>query len=706
MSFDKSHYSIHIDGFENTFTVLSFHLQESIAGLDNLSVITLCDEMGLEYDELIGKSVSFTFEHFGHEQHFHGLIFSFEEEPTDSGQSKIMIHVEPHLNLLGLSKDCRVYRNQDVISILKETLLKCQITGSLLEVNVSANNKTLDFCVQYNESDYAFFNRMASRFGIHYYLRHDPNHAVLVLAETNDSFVSGVVDDLQYVPASGMGGETAMCVSQLKRRQKIQIGTTKVKGYNYSTPNLLPVGESGNAELVKATQFDSDQDSDDSAKQIADWQMEASRAIRALITGISPLPDLRVGHCFSLVAGSSSTGFEADYVIVKASHSGSQEAAITGVGTDTPYRNSFSALPKKIPFRLIPNTNASPINGVIVAKVEGEENDYAKIDDQGRYTIKLPFDEIEHSSGNSSCPVRMAQPHSGPGFGHHFPLHKGADVVLAFENGDINKPILMGSTPNPNQSSPVNQKNRFENIISTKSGHKLVFDDSKNSTKVHLTTAGGLKLLLDDTKKSQGITLSTPNKHQFELSEQNSSLSIGIDSGSYNLHMDKVKQSITLGSSSGSQLLIDDQSKKVELVTSNGLQLKLDEATNKILISDGGGSNLITIDSSQNKIILKSSGKMEVESVDSLIFKSGKNISFEATDTFEISAAQVAIQAKQNVKVEGSMGVDVASGKDISIKAQMNGELSAGVQQVVTSNMTTLEGQAMTTIQGAMVKIN
>ena len=85
---------------------------------------------------------------------------------------------------------------------------------------------------------------------------------------------------------------------------------------------------------------------------------------------------------------------------------------------------------------------------------------YAEIDDLGRYKVILPFDQSGNAEGKASRWVRMAQPYAGANYGMHFPLHKGAEVLLTFVDGDPDRPIISGSVPNPDTMSPVTGGNQ------------------------------------------------------------------------------------------------------------------------------------------------------------------------------------------------------------------------------------------------------
>jgi type VI secretion system secreted protein VgrG len=71
----------------------------------------------------------------------------------------------------------------------------------------------------------------------------------------------------------------------------------------------------------------------------------------------------------------------------------------------------------------------------------------------------------------------MAQPYSGPGYGSHHPLHKGTEVLIAHIDGDPDRPIIVGSVPNPHTPSPSTSANATQSVIQTASGIRIEMED-------------------------------------------------------------------------------------------------------------------------------------------------------------------------------------------------------------------------------------
>jgi phage baseplate assembly protein gpV len=105
-------------------------------------------------------------------------------------------------------------------------------------------------------------------------------------------------------------------------------------------------------------------------------------------------------------------------------------------------------------------------------------------------------------SEQPSAPARMMMPMAGGGRGTYFMPEPGDEVVVAFEGGDLNQPIILGAVWNQNDNPPSQASAAPTNDVRTivsRSGHEITLDDSAGREKVLLKTAGGHQVELDDT---------------------------------------------------------------------------------------------------------------------------------------------------------------------------------------------------------------
>ena len=71
----------------------------------------------------------------------------------------------------------------------------------------------------------------------------------------------------------------------------------------------------------------------------------------------------------------------------------------------------------------------------------------------------------------------MAQAYAGSSYGQHFPLHKGAEVLIAHIDGNPDRPVIVGAVPNPATPSPVIKGNATQSVMQTASGIRVERED-------------------------------------------------------------------------------------------------------------------------------------------------------------------------------------------------------------------------------------
>jgi hypothetical protein len=68
----------------------------------------------------------------------------------------------------------------------------------------------------------------------------------------------------------------------------------------------------------------------------------------------------------------------------------------------------------------------------------------------------------------------------------HFPLRPGADVLVGFVQGDPDRPIIVGTAPNPTTASPVQQSNQTQNVLRSGSNNEVVMEDLRGDERVRI----------------------------------------------------------------------------------------------------------------------------------------------------------------------------------------------------------------------------
>jgi uncharacterized protein involved in type VI secretion and phage assembly len=147
------------------------------------------------------------------------------------------------------------------------------------------------------------------------------------------------------------------------------------------------------------------------------------------------------------------------------------------------------------------DTRADRLRGVYLGIVTANTEDGG----DSKYHVKLKFPWLPSSSGQEETHfARIAIPMSGAQRGSYFLPEVDDQVLVVFEHGFIEKPIVIGALWSAKQKPPeknADGKNNFR-VIKSRAGHRLIFDDTQGAERV---------ILVDKSKKNK-ILLDSANK--------------------------------------------------------------------------------------------------------------------------------------------------------------------------------------------------
>jgi len=198
--------------------------------------------------------------------------------------------------------------------------------------------------------------------------------------------------------------------------------------------------------------------------------------------------------------------------------------------------------------------------------------------------VKLKFMIHEEPLESDWAPIASLM--SGSDKGTLFIPEVGDEVLVAFHLGHLSKPYVIGCLWNKKAKPPAKgEKNNLRKIRS-RSGHELIFDDKDNAGMVTLKTSKGV------------------------------------------------------------QVILDDQNDKVSIGTKNDQQ--------KVILA-GASSGTITIETSGNKVTINNKGDVQIESMKAVTIKSTQ-LKLEASASMDIKAnASLNIQSSGMLTLKGAM---------------------------------------------------
>src|SRR5262249_5507593 len=156
--------------------------------------------------------------------------------------------------------------------------------------------------------------------------------------------------------------------------------------------------------------------------------------------------------------------------------------------------NEFECIPLALPLRPLQLTPKARVWGTQTAVVVGPSGDEIFTDKYSRVKVQFPWDREGKKDASSSCWVRVATIWAGKQWGAiHIPSI-GQEVVVAFEEGDPDRPIIVGSVYNAEDMPPYTlPDNKTQSGVKSRSStqgteenfNELRFEDKKDNEQVY-----------------------------------------------------------------------------------------------------------------------------------------------------------------------------------------------------------------------------
>lgn len=377
-----------------------------------------------------------------------------------------------------------IFLDMSVPSIIEACLTRCGLTaGEHFDLDgLTANYRDHEFVVQYKETDFDFVSRLCEHHGIFFFVDHSQGKDILVFGDDNSVFPeSERTSELPFLPIDTDGGTFTERIGSVNVVRSPMPRRYTVRDYNYRTPgvDLLASADVDPNGLGEVIEYGPHFKEAAEGQRFADIRAQELLARRKVWNAIGVCPALCAGQTFMLTQHPFG---DVELLVTSVEHRWGGSGA-------TDFTSQVSAITKETPYRAPRLTPKPRVNGIITGVIEGRVKDgYAEVDDQGRYRVRFMFDTAERGEGQASRLIRMAQPHAGEGYGMHFPLRPGTEVILSCIDGDPDRPIITGTVPNPETASPVSNANRDRNLIRTGGGNEIDISDEDGAHRIKMTT--------------------------------------------------------------------------------------------------------------------------------------------------------------------------------------------------------------------------
>ncbi len=677
--------------------------EEGLSRLFEFEVLALAEnKTKVPFEGLLGQKVTVKMK-MGLDEtpcFLNGLCHRVRQGGRDDTFTTYRIGMVPDVWKLSKRARSRIFQQKTVPEILKKVFEGFEVSWEL-----QATYEPRDFCVQYRESDLNFACRLMEEEGIWFCFRHEDGSHKMVAgdAATVHPDVPGE-KKVKYEELAG-GTRDEERVYTWEKTQEMRSGKVTLWDHHFELPHKhleaeepivasatagtvthkLRVGGNEELELYDwpgeyAQRYDGVESS--GGEQTAEVQkvfrdnertttlrMDEETVPGLVARGETNAKHLRAGHLFTLEKHFNADG---GWVVLEASYEALQTGDYRSGTEEVQFVSSFTCFPEGVRFRP-PRTTAKPIiAGTQSAVVVGPKGEEIFTDKYGRVKVQFHWDRDGKNDTKSSCWIRVAQLLAGRRWGASFWPRIGQEVVVAFEEGDPDQPIIVGVVYNSDQMPPYlgqgpDGKHRNDNRLTGVKSN---------------TTLGGVgfnEWRFDDAKGAEQV---------FLHAERNMDVRVKNDAMESVLH----DKHLTVGGTKDGkkfgdylQRVFKDKHEAVD----GALQARWGDA--KILVGGGDGGGVLDL-------YVEGEWKTTADGTVSEVFKSGQTTSIEGSRALETS---------MHIGMLAHGGVSIAAKTDALLDAKTYLILRAPTVclRASDSSFITIDGSGVS-IVGPVVNIN
>lgn len=485
---------------------------EELSGDFEWRIEAISEDPAVDLNKLLGNQATVSADCFsGHKRYFNGIVTEAAALGNQESGNVYSLVLRPWLFVAGLRRNQRIFHEMTVVEIVQEVFSAYAGLGSPhFEFAVVDDYPTLEYTVQYGETDADFCRRLLERFGISWYWEQTAGNHKMVLTDQSKN-----LPDIGERPFYGMAN-THLGDSEHIRlwepRNKMTVGAVRLNEYNFKKPSASQEVDQAWSAPYKNGDMES-----------VDWpgdyleQSEGRGVVqRRVDEEVGQGPRVKAeGNVLSLYAGAIMTlsGDEVpgqtgnSFICLKINHNLRSQSYSTGkeISDDDDYSCSMVLTPEGTPFRLERRTAIPRIYGPQMATVVGEGE--IDCDDLGRILVHFPWDL--DSAISMRC--RVSQNWAGKGWGGMVIPRIGMEVLVEFVEGDPDKPVVTGCVYNGRNDPPYPLPDNKTKSVFRSDTHKgqgfneLMFEDEKDDELIYMHGQKDHQInILNDRRKDIG----------------------------------------------------------------------------------------------------------------------------------------------------------------------------------------------------------
>jgi len=408
------------------------------------------------------------------------LITDAEVWGEEGRHIQYQLTLRPWLYRATLTTNCKIFQNKTVVQVLDELLAGYDFP---VDKRLIETYPVRDYRVQYNESDFAFFERLTQSWGISYFFQHSEGKHRLVLIDNMGAYEKNDSAAYRQVEYHAPGWKVdAEYVSSFVPHHHLTSGEYASREYDYMRPRAdlsqsrkdprftgqadgevyqWHEGSAAGSHYAQPRAGSAEaNDPHGEGRQVARLRMEALRTHGARARASGNLRGMVPGSSFELRKHPRRKA-NAEYLILETRFLIEDVAQDSQIGDASPGRKQqwkvevdFTAHPMAEPLRPVPKRPKPLTHGPQTARVVGPPGQNIWTDKWGRIKVKFPWDRIGNEDQHSSCWIRVNLDGAGNQQGSIHVPRIGQEVIIDFVGGDPDLPICTGRVYNQANEPP------------------------------------------------------------------------------------------------------------------------------------------------------------------------------------------------------------------------------------------------------------
>jgi type VI secretion system secreted protein VgrG len=680
-------------------------IDEGLSQITETSIEFMSTDLDLDLQKIVGERLLLEIDAPKDKtRYFQGHCVATQYLGAHGDQGYFRATVRPWLWFLTRASNCRIFQDKSVIDIVKEIFGHHGFFD--FKDNTKHNFIKRNYCVQFRESDFDFVSRLMEEEGIYYYHSHDKIKETLILVDETNAHKAIEGDaEIDFYIRTADYRRAHDHIFEWRGSESIQTGKVTLQDYDFEKPKsdlqsvkALSKGRHAfNKYEVYAypgRHYDVKTGEHHARVKVESFASAAQRS-----HGACNVRQMAVGTKFKMKKHPRKTEND-EYLVISARHqlqidTEVQDAdiisAILGPTLDFDksnsvdiYRCTFEAQPIKEPYRAPQITPRAENPGVQTAVVVGKTGEEIWTDKHGRVKVQFHWDRDGRKDENASCWIRTSVPWSGKNWGMVAVPRVGQEVVVQFEDGDPDRPIITGMVYNGDtkfpQNLPANQTQMGLKTNTSKGGggfSELTFEDKKDAEFVRLQSERDFKQII---KNNAEITVGLEHKKEgFFKQTIHGNKTETIKEGNHTFTVAKGTEEINIAQKRTSKI--------------GGVDSLIVDADQNTTIK-GGQSTKIS-----NSYEIDVGAALEISAKSKITFKCGGS-EIEMTPTkVTISTTQIDIKANATAKLTAN-GQLKLEGKG---QAELKG---AGMLKLEGGGMTQLKSSGLLMVKGSLTMLN